>query len=140
SARSSQLVLAEQELSNTKNLELKRQYLLQVGEILEDQARAEKDAALTASTKRFENDQDFILKSLALHRTASEADKKERAKLHGELEVLELRHQDEMAKIATQFETRMGAARQRVANESARIDMEQAAQSAKMQEQILRGK
>lgn len=140
SAETDKLILTETQLSNTKNLEDKKAYVAQLVTILENQARAEKDAALAASTQKATDEADYIRKSLALHQTASEADKKERARLNGELEVLEVRHQDEMVRIATAFESRMSAARQRAASENARIAQEQASQDQRMQEQILRGR
>lgn len=134
------LSLAESAVALSKTLEDKKAQVAQLATILEEQARQEKDAALTAATGKEEVDSAYIRKSLALHTSSSEADKKERAKLNGELELLELQHQDEMTRIATQFESRLAAARQRVANENAKIAQEEASRDQKMQAEILKGR
>lgn len=140
SGQTDRLILAESALASSKNLEDKRAYAAQIVEIMQNQARAEKDAGVTALEQKFTDEEEYIRKSLALHQTASEADKKERARLHGELQIMEVRHDDELVRLATTFETRMAAARQRQATENARIAQEQATQDAKIQEQILRGR
>lgn len=139
SQQTSQAQILETQIATTKNLEEKRGYIEQLKALMEEQARTEKDIALTAETAKFSADEESIHKSLALHQSASEQDKKERVKLNGDLQVLELQHQAAMARIATQFETQLAGARKKAATDSARIDEEEAARAQKMQQQILEG-
>ena len=138
SGESAKLALVESQLAQSKTIDDKRAYVTQLATILEDQARTEKQSALDASTARFQVEEEFIHKSLALHQTASADDRKIREKLNGDLQLIEIKHQDEMVTIATTFEGKMSAAKQRIANENKKLAEETTAQEFKTAEQAIK--
>lgn len=139
SARSAQIDMLQSKLASSKNLDDRRQYISQLENLMKDGAKKEEDNAIQAAEARYQVEKKYLQQSMALHDSGSIQDIKEREKLKGQLQVLEIDHQEKLVTINTTYQAKILGIEKQTAQAEMKIRQEAQAQAITAQEEALKG-
>lgn len=137
-ARAQQIALTQSALAQSKNLDDRKHYDEQVADAARTAAQADMDISTNAANAKYEADKAFLEKSIAIHSSGSAQDLKERAKLHGDLQVLELQHSDVILKIKAEHEKKVQDIDKRLADEELKIRQQATKDAINVEEESLK--